>query len=441
MGSQAEELTRSFYAWELRGRGWQVYDLPVVLEPAFRPFPGHRRPRPPAIDDGRRETTLSVLLGRFFGGREERLPQPEPEEETSEPEPEIFRADAPLAELATTLPADVTVSPAATEDFLVSLAACRFPIAFEVVGLPESVRLQVACREPDRERVTGLLKAYFYQAILTDAPQSLRAAWRTASGETAAVEFGLAREFMTPLRTFRDFRPDPLLSLYAALSDVRGGEAGLFQVLFTPAAAPWAESVMRAVHTPQGEPFFADDPDLTKLAVEKVAHPLFAVAVRAAAKAGSEDRAWDILRGVAAALNLLGGANDLTPLGEEDGLDLEADLLSRTTHRSGMILSTPELAGLVHLPGESVRLPKLAREVRRTKAAPREVMGEGLLLGENIHEGQVVPVRLPPEVRARHAHLVGASGTGKSTALIQLILEDIGQGGGLAVLDPHGDLV
>jgi hypothetical protein len=144
---------------------------------------------------------------------------------------------------------------------------------------------------------------------------------------------------------------------------------------------------------------------------------------------------------MAGALSFLEAENGLTPLASVDEIDLEEDLLARTSHRSGMLLTVPELAALVHLPGESIRLVKLARETTRTKRAPREVTGEGLLLGENIHEGRAVAVRLPADTRTRHAHLVGASGTGKSTLLIQLILEDLREGGGLAVLDPHGDLV
>ena len=38
-------------------------------------------------------------------------------------------------------------------------------------------------------------------------------------------------------------------------------------------------------------------------------------------------------------------------------------------------------------------------------------------------------------------YVIGASGTGKSTLLLNLILQDLERGAGLAVLDPHGDLV
>jgi hypothetical protein len=50
------------------------------------------------------------------------------------------------------------------------------------------------------------------------------------------------------------------------------------------------------------------------------------------------------------------------------------------------------------------------------------------------------PVMLDPEERRRHLYIVGQTGTGKSTLLLNLIRQDLVAGEGLAVLDPHGDL-
>ena len=63
-----------------------------------------------------------------------------------------------------------------------------------------------------------------------------------------------------------------------------------------------------------------------------------------------------------------------------------------------------------------------------------------MCLGENPHRHQSAPVYLSDEDRVRHMHIVGASGTGKSTLLLRLIGEDISRGEGITVLDPHGDL-
>jgi hypothetical protein len=136
--------------------------------------------------------------------------------------------------------------------------------------------------------------------------------------------------------------------------------------------------------------------------------------------------------------------NELIPL-KNDEYPFEnhiEDVIRRQSHRSGMLLNTDELIGFVHLPSSAVRSSILSREAGRTKPAPPIVRQEtGVLLGTNIHAGQSVQVRLTPEQRVRHVHIVGASGTGKSTLLFNLIRQDIEAGQGVGVLDPHGDLV
>jgi Type IV secretion-system coupling protein DNA-binding domain len=215
------------------------------------------------------------------------------------------------------------------------------------------------------------------------------------------------------------------------------------QILFERVREPWAESIWRAVHSPRGEPFFADYPELTKAAGEKVSRPLFAACLRMAAKSAERAGAWRIIRGLAGGLAHFGSGagNDYLPLAAEEGAKATRRLFERVSLRPGMILGSDELAALVHLPSASVRVPKLLREIRRSKAAPAIAQGAGILLGENVHHGKAAPVRLPNDLRLRHLHVVGASGSGKSTLLIDLIMQDIEEGRGVGVLDPHGDLV
>jgi len=138
--SLPERLTEQFYAWEVRGRGWQEFPYPVALEPPFRPFPGYFLP--PTPDDGHRATFLSRLLVA--------PPRPAIEApEIEEPEAEAFDSDEPLIECLVSLPSGEAVSPASAERFLLALSGAELPLAFEVVGLPEEIRVALVSGRRD----------------------------------------------------------------------------------------------------------------------------------------------------------------------------------------------------------------------------------------------------------------------------------------------------
>jgi hypothetical protein len=428
-----ERLTEQFYAWELRGRGWQEFAHPVALEPPYVPFPGYFFP--PIRDDGHRPG----LLGRLL-----LPPRPEPElSAIEEPEVESFATDEPLIECVVSLPREEAVKAESAERFLLALSGAELPLAFEVVGLPDQIRVQLVSRAPDAGLLANQLRAFFPEVSISGEPAGLGETWTATPGETVLVHFGLAREFMLPLHSFRSLDPDPLLPLFGALSELEPGEAGLVQVLFVRVREEWAASVMQAVHTGGGEPFFADYPELTKLAREKISRPLYAACLRVAAKSGERTGAWRIVRDLAGGLAHFGApdANELVPLAADEGEGAREQIFERVSRRPGMIVGSDELAGLAHLPSASVRVPKLLREIRRSKAAPALSQGAGVLLGENLHHGKTLAVRLPNDLRLRHLHVIGASGSGKSTLLIDLIVQDIEEGRGVGVLDPHGDLV
>jgi len=177
----------------------------------------------------------------------------------------------------------------------------------------------------------------------------------------------------------------------------------------------------------------------------KVSRPLYGVVIRVAGRGTNEDRAWGIARRLSGALSVLNNpeGNELFPLDNEDYPydEHEIDVLLRRSRRCGMILNSDELTTLVHLPSASLQAPKLRRQSRMTRPAPSLVLDHPLLIGVNEHAGEERYVTLSDAQRAQHMHIIGASGTGKSTLLLSLITQDLCNGNGLAVLDPHGDLI
>src|SRR5687768_10952364 len=109
MPSIHEILTEQFRRWEIRGRGWKVYDQPVSPEPAFEPFQSYTAPETPTLDDGRRQTFLSSLMQGLSRklSTEPSLP-PVIAETEEEPEPKQLHRDS-LIELQTSLPANLNI--------------------------------------------------------------------------------------------------------------------------------------------------------------------------------------------------------------------------------------------------------------------------------------------------------------------------------------------
>lgn len=440
-------LNQNFYQWEKRGRGWTVWDGPVELEPPFTPFVHSYNGRfAPPIDDGRSPTRvgswLEKLKNRLTGAVENTAYNEN--SVISEPDPGYFVERSPLVEIAISVPPDYAIVKQTAEQFILSLTAIRLPVSFEVIGTQRSIVFQLACRELDAPRVRQQLKAYFPEAVFSINENPLREIW-VEEAESIVIDFGLSNEFMRPLREFRSFDVDPLIGIIGALSNLEPREVGILQVLFQPARNSWAESIMRSVTGFQGESFFADAPEMVGLAKEKIERPLFAAVIRIASLSSNFERTRDIAISMGGVLAQFSrpGSNELIPLDNEDYDDFchEEDLLLRQSRRSGVLLNTSELASLIHLPSASVRSEKLSRETRRTKAAPVITLDHSLLLGENTHQGKTIAVTVSAEQRLKHTHVIGATGTGKSTLLLNSIIQDIEAGEGLGVIDPHGDLI
>jgi len=108
--------------------------------------------------------------------------------------------------------------------------------------------------------------------------------------------------------------------------------------------------------------------------------------------------------------------------------------------------SLSEAACAFRLPDPpQVEIPGLPVRRSRTGSAvfPRasRANGESIHLFTNMHGGMDQPVAATEEDRFRHDFIIGQTGTGKSKLMEHMILQDIHAGRGVAVIDPHGDLV
>jgi len=440
--SLSEQLTAQFYQWEQKGRGWHYFRDTVEVEPAFQPFTFHsvQTPTKP-IDDGKSHTFFTLIASAFKS-------RPEPEQEYVEEEQPIanpFYCDEPLHIYSIALPKGQKIDPEATQQLLLMLSYCKYPLSFEIVGSSESISFQLVSREPDARHMASQVKAYFPECIIQERRDLLEDILCQEDRMASIVHFGLKDEFMRPLKMGDSFKPDPLIGLIGTFEHLRPGEYGMVQVLFQGTSNPWAESILRSVTDGHGKPFFENSPEMVPLAKEKISAPLFGVSMRVLGVSHTVESAQQISDLVGSAFGRIyfSESNSLIRIISPDidfSVNIE-DMLRRETHQVGMLLNSRELATIVHLPSDSVVSDKLIRDTRKTKAAPQITEGHSLVLGLNEHQGKEKLVTVSSEQRLRHTHLIGATGTGKSTLLHSMIVDDIKQGNGVAVLDPHGDLI
>lgn len=102
-------------------------------------------------------------------------------------------------------------------------------------------------------------------------------------------------------------------------------------------------------------------------------------------------------------------------------------------------LNLKELSGLLHFHTESLdSSSSLARSSTRSAPPPAGLLETGTLLGTNSFQGLEKKIYLAPEDRLRHLYVIGQTGTGKSTLLKNMIIDDIKRGEGVSFIDPHG---
>ncbi len=91
-------------------------------------------------------------------------------------------------------------------------------------------------------------------------------------------------------------------------------------------------------------------------------------------------------------------------------------------------------------PASDDRLPGLDVQSWQAQPPPRNLPNTGTLLGVSVYRAGEQAVRIGSDDRRRHVYVVGQTGTGKTTLLKTMILEDMRAGHGLCLIDPHGDL-
>jgi hypothetical protein len=348
--------------------------------------------------------------------------------------------------------------------------------SFEIVGLKGFVRLYVAVPADYINVVQQAIVSAYPAARLEMVPEYN--IFSQVGGMNAVIggQFNLKEKFAYPIATYQDLKRDAFQSILNALSTMENEDGAAIQLLFRPADTSWrktatdfasakkkgtdkglsagalARDLVTAFVKPPEPKEEKDKPkEISSLeqsvidAIEdKTRHPGFEVAIRVIASSNVSQRSQGIVNNIVASFSLFDapGRNGFEYHSATDPSELVTNFLLRAFphHKKKNILNSVELATIFHFPDQrSIPTSQLERQESKQVDGPRNMPNEGLLLGFNVFRGVKKPVRIGLTDRQRHMYVVGQTGTGKSTFLENLALQDMLRGDGFAFVDPHGD--
>jgi hypothetical protein len=284
-----------------------------------------------------------------------------------------------------------------------------------------------------------------------------------------------------PLKTHDEFEKDPLAVILNAFSKIeRNGGGAAVQIIIEGGASRYShlyEGIVKRMEdgekkdvairksTLGGEffegvkAFFTEqkkkdekeppkpkeiDTESIELFKKKLLAPILSTNIRLIASAKTDARAEQILTELESTFHQFQDTrgNQLTMKrlkGSEREHELTAFSFREYLPSRTLPLSLRELATLIHFPAEGIESsPQFKQSRAKVAPAPINLPQYGTLLGENEFRNVKTPVYLTPEDRLRHFYVIGQTGTGKTTLLKNMIVQDIRDGAGVCMIDPHG---
>ena len=263
----------------------------------------------------------------------------------------------------------------------------------------------------------------------------------------AAADLRLEKKDIYPLKTYSTMEIDSLVGLSGVMSKIKKKETQLWvQIVLSPVEESflwemkrWSKRLVRARVEPEGS---------HEASIAKFNKYFYKAKIRLCCLGKDETR----IRGYLQALIRSFDAFDNGAInGIEGGRACEGQraLLPFQTRelRGGYCLNVEELASLYHFPGEGLPIANVVKVLSKKAEPPQnlpkadflkdpEISAFGLTNFRNEH----LPFGIKRADRRRHLYVIGKTGVGKSKLLQLLMLSDIKDGKGFAVLDPHGDL-
>lgn len=299
-------------------------------------------------------------------------------------------------------------------------------------------------------------------------------------GASSGAYVTLEENEVFPLKTYDSFEHDPMNAIINAFSKLKKeGEGAAIQFVIAPTGTSYIKrfqdilkhvekglSVKEALKKTSGaiddalleigkglffghekkqeeKPPKIDDRTISRI-TDKMKATIMLSNIRIIAGAHDLNRAEQIVTEISSSFNQFAEAGSNSLVWKKVSGQESKELFHMYSYRifddsKKLVLNLHELSTMVHFPYGINSAPQLKQARAGTSSAPLELVAEGTLLGVNRYRGFETPAYLTKEDRVRHFYCIGQTGTGKTTILKNMIVQDIEAGHGVCYIDPHGN--
>lgn len=355
-------------------------------------------------------------------------------------------------------------------------------ISFEIVTKNNTISFYVAVPDKLKEFVEQQIHAQYPHAeITTETDYNIF----QPQCHIVGANLWFKHQSALPFKTYKKMESDPLVAILNPLSKISPTQGAVVQFIVRPTSSSWrSEGVHITRKIKEGRRFeevvgetgltsflrgfgkffsvkYEDkqqkngageryqltqtEEEMVKTIEEKLSRGGLEITMRVVSSAETVENAQLNLENIINAFsqyNIYRYGNSLTAAIPSKPHDLIRDSIYRSfdnNHR--YVLNTEELASFWHLPLPGTETPHINWLGARKAPPPTNMPKEGIILGRTMYRGEETVVRMKREDRRRHLYTVGKSGSGKSVFIQNLAVQDIQNGEGVCVIDPHGDFV
>ncbi len=325
-------------------------------------------------------------------------------------------------------------------------------LSFEIVAKREDIRFYIAAPKKFIDLVEKQIHGSYPGADIKIVDEYNIF---TENGKVAFAALIPKNSDYLPIRVYRDLPIDPLSSITSVLAKMAEGDGAAIQILVQPADSKWSglgrsyiSKTKKNEANPEKASFKVDAKTLESIE-QKVSKPGFNTVIRLVVNASTKEAADAHLE------NLLTSFHQYTsdhnhfskvkhPMKKFFMIDFiyrYFPMVNLPFFKQYGVLNSDELATIYHLPNKSIETPHIFWLNAKRAPAPMQIPSEGMFIGISRYRGMDRKIFIGDDDRRRHMYIIGKTGTGKSQMLEELAIQDVKAGKGLAVIDPHGDLI